>query len=260
MARGPLTPERPRAGPPACCNAQASRQHRSDSPEEALPNESHPVVQRLEQLSDQWTEFATDAEARLLVWQATQPELSMIEAFFARESDAEAAQTPDFFLRLRAPFKLVKAHGYALREELITEYDTARPALEAEGIEAGWRAPHARQADDDVAALVRALSSFRAHHERDIELLLSTGDATGAWVTLLVCKRYGVKTFRAKRQKPTTIGVRAPKGFIDAVLHPHIGQVAGVFAAAKEEALSELAVLWLGAERAGETLLVDEER
>ena len=121
------------------------------------------------------------------------------------------------------------------------------------------RAVERHFAADGVDGYAKRLAEWRAR-ERDIELLLSTGDATGAWVTLLVCKRYGVKTFRAKRQKPTTIGVRAPKGFIDAVLHPHIGQVAGVFAAAKEEALSELAVLWLGAERAGETLLVDEER
>jgi hypothetical protein len=112
---------------------------------------------------------------------------------------------------------------------------------------------------DTVDRYVRQLAEWRAR-EPDIEVLLSTGDATGAWVTLLVCKSYGVKTFRAKRQKPTTIGVRAPRGFIDAVLHPHIGRVAGVFAAAKEEALSELAVLWLGAERAGEALHVDEDR
>jgi hypothetical protein len=145
-------------------------------------------------LSEQWTEFAQDAQARLLVWQASQAELPVIEAFHAREVDAEGAQTPDFFLRVRGAFVHPQAHGYALREELVTEYDTARPALQAEGIEAGWRPPHARQGDDDVRALVRTLSSFRAHHERDIELLalwldpadVADPEAYLAWLQRLV--------------------------------------------------------------------------
>jgi tetratricopeptide (TPR) repeat protein len=141
-------------------------------PEAPLSNpQSNPVSLRVDALSEQWTEFATDPEARLLVWQASQAELTLVEAFHARETDAQAAQTPDFFLRVHGSFVHPQAHGYALREELIAEYDAARPALEAEGVEAGWRPPHARQGDDDVRALVRTLSSFRAHHEREIELL-----------------------------------------------------------------------------------------
>jgi hypothetical protein len=111
---------------------------------------------------------------------------------------------------------------------------------------------------DGVDGYAKRLAEWRAR-EPDDELLLSTGDATGAWVTLLVCKRYGVKTFRGKRQKPTTVGVGAPKGFIDTVLHPHISHINSVFTAAKKQVIGELAVLWLGAERAGEPLHVDEE-
>lgn len=112
---------------------------------------------------------------------------------------------------------------------------------------------------DGVDGYAKQLAEWRAR-EPDVEVLLSTGDAAGAWLTLVVCKRYGVTTFRGKRQKPTTIGVRAPRGFIDKVLRAHIGQLAGVFAAAKTEAMGELSTLWLGAARAAEPLYVDEDR
>ena len=103
----------------------------------------------------------------------------------------------------------------------------------------------------------RVLTEWRGR-EADSEVLLSTGDATGAWITLIVCRRYGVTTFRRKRAKPTTVGVRAPKGFLDQVLEPHIRELASVFAAARVELISELASAWLGAQ-ADEALYVDEE-
>lgn len=102
------------------------------------------------------------------------------------------------------------------------------------------------------------LAAWRAR-EADSEILIGTGDALGAWVTLLVCKRYGVKTFRRKRMQKATIGVRAPLGFIDEVLRPHITAVLRVFVAVRDEALSELAAAWLGPNEAGALLVVDEE-
>jgi hypothetical protein len=105
----------------------------------------------------------------------------------------------------------------------------------------------------------RQLAEWRAR-EPDTELLLSTGDATGAWLTLLVCKRYGVRTFRGKRARPTTIGVSAPRGFIDRVLQPHITSLVRVFTQAKAQVVNELADAWLGADEADVALHVDEDR
>jgi hypothetical protein len=102
------------------------------------------------------------------------------------------------------------------------------------------------------------LAAWRAR-EADAELLIAAGDALGAWVTLLVCKQYDVKTFRRKRMQKATIGVRAPRGFIDEVLRPHIAAVLGVFIQVRDEALNELAAAWLGQEKADAPLVVDEE-
>jgi hypothetical protein len=102
------------------------------------------------------------------------------------------------------------------------------------------------------------LAEWRAR-EADTEILIGAGDALGAWVTLLVCKRYGVKTFRRKRMQRATIGVRAPEGFIDEVLRPHITAVLRVFVQARDEALNELTAAWLGEKVAAEPLVVDEE-
>lgn len=108
-----------------------------------------------------------------------------------------------------------------------------------------------------VGGYAKVLAEWRAR-EPDTEILFSTGDATGAWVTLFVCKRYGVRTFRSKRAKPTTVGVRAPKGFIAKVLEPHIMALIQVFTAARAEVVNELVGAWLGAQ-ADEALFIDEE-
>jgi hypothetical protein len=100
------------------------------------------------------------------------------------------------------------------------------------------------------------LADWRAL-EPDVEILLSTGDSTGAWITLVLCKRYGVTTFQPKRARHTTIGVRAPKGFVVKVLEPHVKAVIAVFAAARAQVVGELADSWLGAEANG-VLTVDE--
>lgn len=102
----------------------------------------------------------------------------------------------------------------------------------------------------------KRLADWRAL-EPDVEILLSTGDSTGAWITLVLCKRYGVPSFHPKRARHTTIGVRAPRGFVVKVLEPHVKAVIAVFAAARAQVVGELADSWLGAEASG-VLTVDE--
>src|SRR5262245_23046042 len=130
----------------------------------------NPIERRVALLTDQWTEFAQQEQAKLLVWQAEPAELPLIEAFFAKETD-EACETTDMFVRLQTGFTNSKAHGYALREELIAQYAASRAeAPEAAGSPA-WSAPHAKQGDTDTGALLRTLESFHAHHAEDIALL-----------------------------------------------------------------------------------------
>lgn len=114
----------------------------------------------IERTHDIWTAFARDDEARLLIWLADEDALGPLDAFVARECDPEAATTPDLFVQLRSPF-VGDGHGFALIEELVTQYDELARAGVVGPL---WRPPTLQAARDDVAALLRLLTSFHAHH------------------------------------------------------------------------------------------------
>jgi hypothetical protein len=114
----------------------------------------------IERTHDIWTAFARDDEARLLIWLADEDALGLLDAFVARECDPDAATTPDLFVQLRSPF-VGERHGLALIGELVTQYEElARAGL----VGPLWRPPVVHAARDDVEALLRVLTSFRAHH------------------------------------------------------------------------------------------------
>lgn len=101
------------------------------------------------------------------------------------------------------------------------------------------------------------LAAWRAK-EPDEEHTLSTGDATGAWLTLHLCERYGLKPFRRAKQRLTTVSIRAPQGFTATVFGPQVQAIIRVFNEAKERAVGDLATEWLGPERGDATLFVDK--
>ena len=111
----------------------------------------------------------------------------------------------------------------------------------------------------DPSAFVTELEAWR-RQEPDREEVCSTGDATGAWLLLRLCARYGLKPFREPKQKPTTITVRAPQRFMTKVLWPQLQAMARVFAAAKADVANEIVDSWLGKEGADEVLTLEEER
>ncbi len=131
----------------------------------------NPIERRVDILHDQWTEFADNAAARLLVWQVKADEAPLVETFYEKETDEHATETPDMFLRLQASFGGASAHGYALRQELIDQYEAAKPALLKDGLDASWQCPYAKPQDSGLQAFVRALVSFHAHHGENIALL-----------------------------------------------------------------------------------------
>ncbi len=137
----------------------------------------NPIERRVDILHDQWTEFAENPDARLLAWQAHADETALIDAFYAKEIDEQATETPDVFLCLRTAFAHPSAHGYALRQELIDQYEAAKPGLERDGLDNSWQCPFAKGNDTDLHSLVRALVSFREHQGDDVGLLAVWLDA-----------------------------------------------------------------------------------
>jgi len=106
-------------------------------------------------------------------------------------------------------------------------------------------------------AYLRQVERWR-QRDGEREEMCSTGDAVGGWLFLRLCARYGLRPYRRRRQKPTTMMVRAPQGFVTKVLWPQFQAMLKVFAEANVEVANEILVGWLGAEEASTTLSVEE--
>lgn len=135
----------------------------------------NPILEQLDAIEDAWAEFAETRGARLLCLEIRQEETRLFDAFIARELDERTAELPDLFLSLETPFEHFPIHGFALQQTLITEYQSAQPALESEGITATWSPPiYVDRAESDVAFLARTCESFHEHHavERHLAVVL----------------------------------------------------------------------------------------
>ena len=108
------------------------------------------------------------------------------------------------------------------------------------------------------AAYAKLLAEWRLK-EVDREEVCNTGDATTAWLLLWLCARYGIRPFRRPRQKPTTICIRAPKGFVATHIGPQLQEMAAVFEHARAAGVDELVTAWLGPAAVAEPIIVDVE-
>jgi hypothetical protein len=136
---------------------------------------TNPVQRRLDLLQDQWTQFASNPQARLLRWVVAPDEVAMVAALWVKESDERAAETPDLFLRLRSGFEDPERHGFALRREFLQELTRAQEALGEESRGPRWTCPAPLVGASDAQALVAALEAFRAAHA-------PTGGVVGVWL------------------------------------------------------------------------------
>jgi hypothetical protein len=132
---------------------------------------TNPIAERVDRLHNQWTVFAKNRDARILRWLLDSDEVAVFDAWLAKESHPDAAETPDLFLELDTAFALPSQHGLALREALRTSYERDKAALEQAGVAATWQCPPYRQGTHDVAAWLEALESLRAAHGHDIEIV-----------------------------------------------------------------------------------------
>lgn len=107
-------------------------------------------------------------------------------------------------------------------------------------------------------AYAKQVAEWRTH-EADREEVCSTHDATGAWIVVMLCARYGIRPFRRPRQKPTTICLLAPAGFVSKVFWPQVQEMMRVFEAARAKMVDEVVSAWLGP-AGSRALVVDEQR
>jgi hypothetical protein len=107
-----------------------------------------------------------------------------------------------------------------------------------------------------ATAYAEQLAEWRTR-EADSEQVCRGGDATGIWVTVMLCRRYGIRAFRRPRQKPATVCVLAPASFVTKVFWPQALEMMDAFEKARRAMAEEIATAWLGPE-ADEVLVVDE--
>ena len=65
---------------------------------------------------------------------------------------------------------------------------------------------------------LKARLAETAVKDRPIELKLTLPDGWSVRLFIALCRRYGLKPYRYPRQRRTTVMVRAPKTFFDAVI------------------------------------------
>jgi hypothetical protein len=73
----------------------------------------------------------------------------------------------------------------------------------------------------DAEACRAELAAWR-QREADTEFRLSLPTPISQRVFLTVCQRYGLRAYRAPKQRKTSIAVSAPKGFVYEVLKPRL--------------------------------------
>jgi len=108
-----------------------------------------------------------------------------------------------------------------------------------------------------AADYAKQLADWRLR-EAEREEVCSTHNATVGWLLLRLCARYGIRAYRRPRQKPTTISLQAPAGFVSKVLWPQVQAMAAVVEQARSAASSELMAAWLGPAGADEVFVLDD--
>lgn len=104
-----------------------------------------------------WNTFAASPDLRLLLWLATPDEARIVEAMVVAEGDARAAEVPDLFVQVRAPFVDAAQYGAAVRSELLQQYQSSWEALPD-----SERPPHFVPQPGD---LLTTAAAFLTHHE-----------------------------------------------------------------------------------------------
>ena len=128
------------------------------------------IERRLDYLAGLWSDFSGKPEARLARWLTDEEGARMMEVFFETQNE-ETSELPDLFVRINAPFTSADEYGYALSSALEQTYEESRADLEAEGLDASWRAPDPALSRDGVQAFAACCGSLRAHYKDTMVLL-----------------------------------------------------------------------------------------
>ncbi len=94
-----------------------------------------------------------------------------------------------------------------------------------EALFAGAGTDGERMAADAARARVQARLAELERRDSPIEMQFSMPDQWSRRLFVALCRRYGLKPYRYRRQRLTTVMLRVPRGFIDQVLWPEFTEL-----------------------------------
>ncbi|MGK9237318.1 hypothetical protein KXS07_36755 [Inquilinus limosus] len=108
---------------------------------------------------------------------------------------------------------------------MATDADLREKLRKIEALHAGAGTAGERLAA--AAALERIRARLRQQQARDpaVEMQFSLADQWSRHLFEALCRRYGLKPFRYRRQRRTTVMVRVPQGFVDQILWPEFREL-----------------------------------
>ena len=94
-----------------------------------------------------------------------------------------------------------------------------------EALFAGAGTDGERMAADAARARVQARLAELERRDSPIEMQFSMPDQWSRRLFVALCRRYGLKPYRYRRQRLTTVMLRVPRDFIDQVLWPEFTEL-----------------------------------
>jgi tRNA nucleotidyltransferase (CCA-adding enzyme) len=82
-----------------------------------------------------------------------------------------------------------------------------------------------QQAAEAALRRVQARLAELQRQDPAVEMQFSMPDQWSRRLFVALCRRYGLKPYRYRRQRLTTVVLRVPRGFVDEVLWPEFGEL-----------------------------------
>ncbi len=110
---------------------------------------------------------------------------------------------------------------------MFTEQDLRERLRKISALFEGATTPGERNAAAAAIERVKNALAGMQQTERAVEMQFSLPDRWQRRLFAALCRRYGLEPYRYKRQRYTTVMVRAPRSFIDRTLWPEYQEIKG---------------------------------
>lgn len=132
----------------------------------------NPVERRLVDLCQHWDAFRKDSSKRLLVWQAPDNAVRLLQCFFEAQKHETEYSAGGLFIVFDAPFENSIQYSRELKATLAGRYDASREILSRQGVAPNW--PYdPKHVQDSAVGVLQSLQSFANTHQQDIGQLVA---------------------------------------------------------------------------------------